>query len=169
MSCNFSLLVAALVFMAMISFENVASANQPVLSSDYAGSVSGVERLTSVDHHEVMHYDYDNEMYYDVYVAPGMATDIQLEPGERVVQPLYLQNPMHWDIDVKTVEQDGVSCQHVYVTSSECGVRSLMEIITNKRSYIIDLNCYADSYMQAVKWNYLKEVPHQGYAGNRND
>ena len=160
-----SALVAVFIFSAFSALSTYA--NDFAGKAGYNGDVQVAAAESMGDDCEVMHYDYTDQMYYDVYTAPGSKTVILLEPGERIVQPVYLQSPESWDVSVKDVQQDGQFCQHVAVKCSEGACRSIMEISTDRRSYIIDLNSFEDSYMQVVKWNYLHEAPHQTYAENR--
>jgi len=167
MNSNYSLsaLVAVFIFSAFSALSTYA--NDSAGKARYNDDVTVSAAADECDKNAVMHYDYTDQMYYDVYTAPGSETVIQLEPGERIVQPVYLQSPENWDVSVKDVQQDGQFCQHVAVTCSECASRSIMEIATDRRSYIIDLNSFEGSYMQVVKWNYLHETSHQTYAENR--
>lgn len=160
-----SAMVAVFIFSAFSAL--CAYANDSAGKDRYNGDVQVAAAESMDDDCEVMHYDYADQMYYDVYTAPGSETVIQLEPGERIVQPVYLQSPENWGVSVKDVQHDGQFCQHVAVKCSEGASRSIMEITTDRRSYIIDLNSFDGSYMQVVKWNYLHETPHQTYAENR--
>lgn len=154
-----------LMFMASVpSFSAVATA--PDSGMRDAGRSRGEVSDNISDRYAVMHYDYAEEKYYEVYTAPGVDTDIQLQLGEKIIQPVYIHHPDSWSVRVVEEPVDEGVQQHVLVTSSENGVHTLMEIMTNQRTYIIDLNSFDHAYMQVVKWNYVGEDRLQDYAGN---
>lgn len=154
-----------LLFVAVLPFTGVQALAE-VSEGPSVRRISGEELYRDVnEQHAVMHYDYAAERFYKVLTTVGVKTVIELEPDEQIVQPVFLRHPEQWMIEVQTVDTGDQQRQQVLVTPEENGLRNLMEIVTDQRSYVIDLNSYPNAYMSTVKWNYLGESAAQGYAG----
>ena len=102
----------------------------------------------------MMRYDYDPGALYVVYASPLNLTDIELEPGEKVITKPGIGDSVRWKAALSTSVQDGESRQHILITPTRPGISTTLMIPTDRRSYHIELHAYKTTYMASVAWNY---------------
>ncbi len=105
----------------------------------------------------IMQYDYALGALYQVYAAPLKLTDIQLQPGEKIMGKPASGDTVRWVMGVGTSKVDGQVRQHVYVKPTKPGLHTTLSINTDKRTYHIELRSYKETYMAAVNWRYPHE------------
>lgn len=107
-----------------------------------------------------MFYDYDENFVYEIYCAPYRITDIELEPGEEILETPFVSEPEVWQVGAGVSKYKGLDVQHFFVKPSYSKLTTTMIIITNRRIYHILLKSFKDDYMAMVKWNYPVQMPY---------
>ncbi|ARM30498.1 P-type conjugative transfer protein TrbG [Prosthecochloris sp. HL-130-GSB] len=105
----------------------------------------------------IMQYDYVPGSLFQVYAAPLRLTDIQLQPGERIVGQPAAGDTVRWVLGIGRSRVDGVEQQHIYVKPTRPGLETTLVITTDRRTYHIELHSYRETYMAAVNWRYPHE------------
>lgn len=105
----------------------------------------------------IQQYDYSLGALYQVYTAPLKLTDIQLQPGEKIMGKPAAGDTVRWVMGVGTSRVEGQVRQHVYVKPTKPNLHTTLSINTDKRTYHIELHSYPETYMVAVNWRYPHE------------
>jgi len=106
----------------------------------------------------IMTYDYDPGALYRVYAAPLQLTDIQLQPGERMVSQPASGDTTRWKVAASLSVENGVERQHLLITPKRPDIYTSLVIPTDRRTYHLELFSYEETYMAAVKWNYADDT-----------
>ncbi len=106
----------------------------------------------------IMNYDYVPGFLFKVYTAPLRITDIQLQPGEKIIGSPVAGDVVRWVLGNGESKVNGVTQQHLYIKPTQPGLKTTMVITTDKRTYHIELHSYQETYMAAVSWNYPQEA-----------
>jgi len=106
-----------------------------------------------------MYYDFDPDFTYEIYCQPYRVTDIQLEPGEQVIEMPFLSESQVWEIGAGVSRTSGVDTQHFFLKPAYSGLETSFIIITDKRVYHLMLKSFKDVYMTQVKWEYPNLMP----------
>jgi len=109
--------------------------------------------------HGTMYYDFDADFTYEIYCQPYRVTDIQLEPGEQVIEMPFLSESKVWEIGAGVSRVGGVDTQHFFLKPAYSGLETSFIIITDKRVYHLMLKSFKDVYMTQVKWEYPNTMP----------
>lgn len=109
--------------------------------------------------HGTMYYDFDSDFTYEIYCQPYRVTDIQLEPGEQVIEMPFLSESQVWEIGAGVSRVGGVDTQHFFLKPAYSGLETSFIIITDKRIYHLMLKSFKDVYMTQVKWEYPNTMP----------
>lgn len=104
--------------------------------------------------YSVMHYDFKEKEVFNIFASPGIVTDIRLQEGEKVMGAPFIQDKDNWSFIVKNCVKPDMEHQHILLTAKYSGITSMMEIVTDKRTYQLHLHSYDGAYVQTVKWNY---------------
>lgn len=106
----------------------------------------------------MMAYVFDQGALYQVYCAPLRLTDIQLQPGEELLDSA-IGDPTRWTVKKGMSKVDGADQVHVYVKPNLLreGLETTLFINTNRRSYAIELHSYKKTYMAQVSWQYPQD------------
>ncbi|ACF47345.1 P-type conjugative transfer protein TrbG (plasmid) [Prosthecochloris aestuarii DSM 271] len=102
----------------------------------------------------IMTYDYTEGYLYQVYTAPLRLTDIQLQPGEKIVGTPAAGDTVRWVVGVGRSIKDGKEQQHIYVKPTKPGLQTTLIVTTDRRTYHIELHSYRETYMASVAWSY---------------
>ncbi len=98
-------------------------------------------------------YKYNESKMFQIRSTPGMITNLLLEPGEYLIDDLKGSDTTRWIIDgTKSNSQDGMR-NHLLIEPMEKGLRSVVLLSTNKRSYLLEL-LSGSNYVPTVKWTY---------------
>jgi P-type conjugative transfer protein TrbG len=107
----------------------------------------------------IVQYSYEQGTLYQVFAAPMRITDIALEPGEKILGQPASGDVVRWllalgkSIDGKTqLEQ-----WHVYLKPTRPDLETNLAINTDRRSYLLELHSYPETYMAAVVWRYPED------------
>jgi P-type conjugative transfer protein TrbG len=105
----------------------------------------------------IMTYDFISGALYQVYTAPMRLTDIQLQPGEQLVGKPATGDSIRWILGRGTSSSGAGAQQHIYVKPTRPDLDTTIAINTDKRSYLLELHSYPDTYMAAVAWRYPQD------------
>ena len=114
--------------------------------------------------HGTMFYDFDPDFTYEIYCQPYRVTDIQLEPGEQVIEMPFLSESKVWEIGAGVSRVGGIDTQHFFLKPAYSGLETSFIIITDKRVYHLMLKSFKDTYMTQVKWEYPNTMPFNLYS-----
>lgn len=109
--------------------------------------------------HGTMYYDFDPDFTYEIYCQPYRVTDLQLEPGEQVIEMPFLSESQVWEIGAGVSRVGGIDTQHFFLKPAYSGLETSFIIITDKRIYHLMLKSFKDVYMTQVKWEYPNTMP----------
>jgi type IV secretion system protein TrbG len=102
----------------------------------------------------IAQYAYEPGTLYQLYASPMRITDIVLEPGEKVIGQPAAGDVVRWVLALGKSIAGGQEQAHVYVKPTRADLETNLAINTDRRSYMLELHSYADTYMAAVEWHY---------------
>jgi type IV secretion system protein VirB9 len=105
----------------------------------------------------IVRYAYEPGTLYQVFAAPMRVTDIALEPGERMLGQPASGDVVRWLMAIGKSMADGVEQSHVYLKPTRPDLETNLAINTDRRSYLLELHSYPDTYMAAVVWRYPED------------
>jgi P-type conjugative transfer protein TrbG len=105
----------------------------------------------------IVQYSYEPGTLYQVYAEPMRITDIALEPGERILGAPASGDVVRWLLAIGKSMQGGVEQWHVYLKPTRPELETNLAINTDRRSYLLELHSYADTYMAAIAWRYPED------------
>ena len=102
-------------------------------------------------------YPFSDNALYRLYAAPGQVTDIALEPGE-TLSAISAGDTVRWAVG-DTASGAGTSRQvHVMVKPFAAGLTTNLVILTDKRTYHLELASTEHTAMAALSWSYPQEA-----------
>ncbi len=105
--------------------------------------------------HAVTEYDYWPDQIYTVYCAVKRFTNIILQSGEELTAPAVAGDTKHWIVaEAESGDAADHTIRHVILKPRMAHRRTNLLLITNRRTYHIELVSYETTYMSAVRWNY---------------
>lgn len=105
----------------------------------------------------IVQYSYEPGTLYQVYCAPMRITDIALEPGEKILGQPASGDVVRWILALSKSMQHGVEQWHVYLKPTRPELETNLALNTDRRSYLLELHSYADTWMAAVEWHYPED------------
>jgi type IV secretion system protein TrbG len=105
----------------------------------------------------IMTFDFVPGTLFQIYSAPGHLTDIQLEPGEHLLGKPATGDSIRWTLARGVSSTGGTEQQHLYVRPTRPDLQTSLDVNTDRRSYILELHSYDDTYMAAVAWRYPQD------------
>jgi P-type conjugative transfer protein TrbG len=105
----------------------------------------------------IVNYSYEPGTLYQVFAAPMRITDIALEPGERILGQPASGDVVRWLLAIGKSMDRGIEQSHVYLKPTRPDLETNLAINTDRRSYMLELHSYADTYMAAVVWRYPED------------
>jgi type IV secretion system protein VirB9 len=108
----------------------------------------------------MMFYPWDETFVYEIHTQPYRTTDIQLEPGEQVLEMPFLSEEKVWEIGAGVSRKNGQDTQHFFVKPSYANLTTSMIIITDRRVYHLLLKSFADRWMVMAQWVYPGTMPY---------
>jgi len=106
-----------------------------------------------------MIYDYSPDWVYEVYTQPLRASDLSLEPGERVAEVPFISDSERWIVGAGVSYENGIAIQHIYVKPIEARLDASLIINTDRRVYHVIVRSFADVHMPMVRWRYPATTP----------
>jgi type IV secretion system protein VirB9 len=107
-----------------------------------------------------MYYPWDESFTYEIHAQPYRTTDIQLEPGEQVLEMPFLSEEKVWEIGAGVSRKNGQDVQHFFVKPTYAALTTSMIIITDRRVYHLLLKSFKDRWMVMVQWEYPGMMPY---------
>jgi type IV secretion system protein VirB9 len=107
----------------------------------------------------IMFYPWDETFTYEIYCQPFRTTDIQLEPGEQVLEMPFLSEEKVWELGAGVSRKNGVDVQHFFLKPTYANLVSSMIIITDRRVYHLLLKSFSTQFMVMVQWEYPRSMP----------
>ena len=108
-------------------------------------------------------YPYSENALYQLYAAPLQVTDITLQPGE-TLSAISAGDTVRWAVG-DTTSGSGPSRQvHVLVKPFAAGLKTNLVILTDRRTYHLDLQSTSHVSMAAISWRY----PNDGVVAIKN-
>lgn len=98
-------------------------------------------------------YPYTEGALYRLYASPGQVSDIALQPGEQLIS-VSAGDTVRWVVG-ETASGSGAGARaHVLVKPVSPDIRTNLMIATDRRTYHLELEATAGSYMAALSWRY---------------
>lgn len=98
-------------------------------------------------------YAWSEGAVFRLYAAPGMISDIALEPGEALIS-VAAGDTIRWIIGDTTSGSGAAKQTHILVKPSEAALRTNLIITTDRRVYLLLLQSSASGAMTAIRWTY---------------
>lgn len=102
-------------------------------------------------------YPWAEGAVYRLYAAPGLVSDIALEPGEALIA-VAAGDTVRWVIGDTSSGSGGKRQTHILVKPSGPGLATNLIITTNQRVYFVDLRSTGGTAMAAISWTYPEDA-----------
>jgi type IV secretion system protein VirB9 len=102
----------------------------------------------------IQRYTFNDGYVYEVHCQPYRTTDIELEPGEEVLETPFISEPDVWQLAAGEGIKNGQRVMHFFVKPDHQKLTTSLIIITNRRVYHMELKSFYDYYMPIVRWTY---------------
>ena len=102
-------------------------------------------------------YDFSPGTLYQIYTAPEHLTDVQLQAGEKLVGKPATGDNIRWVLARGASSSGGNEQQHIYIKPTRPDLETTLALNTDRRSYILELHSYDDTYMAGVAWRYPQD------------
>ncbi|HEX7853640.1 MAG TPA: P-type conjugative transfer protein TrbG [Sphingobium sp.] len=126
------------------------------------GVVGTADRLATIQPtpqgfiNAVQVYVWSDGALYQGYTAPGTVTDIELQPGEKLLA-VASGDTARWTIGDTTSGSGDTQRTHVLVKPFAAGLSTNLVITTDRRSYHVRLASTSGSAMVALRWTYPQD------------
>ena len=101
-------------------------------------------------------YPYTEGALYQLYAAPEQVSDIALQKGEKIVA-VSAGDTLRWVVG-DTVSGTGNEARaHVLVKPTKDDLKTNLVIITDRRTYHLELRSNPETYMASVSWQYPRD------------
>jgi len=101
-------------------------------------------------------YPYTEGALYRLYASPGQVTDIALQPGETLVS-VSAGDTVRWVVGDTASGSGSAARAHILVKPVAAGLRTNLMIATDRRTYHLELESTASTYMAALSWRYPQD------------
>jgi len=101
-------------------------------------------------------YPYTEGALYRLYASPGQVTDIALQPGESLVS-VSAGDTVRWVVGDTASGSGSAARAHILVKPVTSGLRTNLMIATDRRTYHLELESTASTYMAALSWRYPQD------------
>ena len=101
-------------------------------------------------------YPYTEGALYRLYASPGQVTDIALQPGESLVS-VSAGDTVRWVVGDTASGSGSAARAHILVKPVASGLRTNLMIATDRRTYHLELESTASTYMAALSWRYPQD------------
>jgi type IV secretion system protein TrbG len=105
----------------------------------------------------IVEYAYEPGTLYQVYAEPMRITDIALEPGEKIIGEPASGDVVRWILALGKSMSGGVEQWHVYLKPTRPDLATNLAINTDRRSYLLELHSYENTFMAAIVWHYPED------------
>jgi type IV secretion system protein VirB9 len=101
-------------------------------------------------------YPYSEGAIFQAYAAPGMVTDIVLQPGENLVA-VASGDTARWVIGDTTSGSGETRQTHVLVKPFSAGLTTSLVITTDRRAYHVRLVSTSGTALSSMRWTYPQD------------
>lgn len=101
-------------------------------------------------------YPYTEGALYRLYAMPEQISDIALQPGEKLIA-VSAGDTVRWVVGDTTSGAGETAQVHILVKPTAPDLKTNLVITTDRRSYHLELESTASTYMAAVSWHYPKD------------
>jgi len=137
------------------------SSGRPKPSSRQAAADANLKASQAPDGSDyfnaIVQYAYEPGTLYQVYAEPMRITDIALQPGEKILGQPASGDVVRWLLALGKSMDHGVEQWHVYLKPTRPELETNLAINTDRRSYLLELHSFADTYMAAIVWHYPED------------
>jgi type IV secretion system protein TrbG len=98
-------------------------------------------------------YPFSDNALYRLYAAPGQVTDIALQPGE-TLSAISAGDTVRWTVGDTTSGAGAARQVHVMVKPFAAGLTTNLVILTDRRTYHLELASTEHVAMAALSWSY---------------
>ncbi|HXX70126.1 MAG TPA: P-type conjugative transfer protein TrbG [Polyangiaceae bacterium] len=105
----------------------------------------------------IVQYAFEPGTLYQVFAAPTRITDLVLQPGEKILGQPASGDVVRWILALGRSLDRGVEQWHVYLKPTRPELQTNLAINTDRRTYLLELHSYPDTYMAAVMWHYPQD------------
>jgi type IV secretion system protein VirB9 len=102
-------------------------------------------------------YPYSEGTIFQAYAAPGLVTDIMLQPGEGLVA-VASGDTARWVIGDTTSGSGAGKQTHVLVKPFSAGLTTNLVITTDRRAYHVRLVSTATTALSSMRWTYPQDA-----------
>jgi len=143
----------------------LANARPIVVAAKSKGPLARVEAANSEAIREPLRSRYLNavQVYawvegglYQLYAAPGLVSDIALQPGEGLIS-VAAGDTLRWVIGDTTSGSGTSKRTHILLKPASAGLRTNLVITTDRRVYLVELESTSGPAMAAVAWTYPQD------------
>lgn len=129
----------------------------PATTIDRANQKARVKPDESGYINAIMQYSYSSGALYQIYTAPLRITDIQLQPNEKIIGKPAAGDTARWILGINDSIQNGQPQKHILIKPTRPNLKTTLIINTNRRTYLLELTSYKETYMAAVSWHYPQD------------
>ncbi len=101
-------------------------------------------------------YPFMEGALYQLYAAPGKVTDIMLQAGEKL-NTVSAGDTLRWIIGDTTSGSGQTLRTHILIKPVAPGLKTNLVILTDRRSYHLDMMSYKSTYMASLSWHYPQD------------
>ncbi|QUD90142.1 P-type conjugative transfer protein TrbG [Phenylobacterium montanum] len=134
-------------------------AKRPSVRVAQANAEARVEPAGSGYVNAIQVYPFADGALYQLYAAPGVISDIALEPGEKLAGagPVAAGDTVRWIIGDTESGSGPLQRVHILVKPIKAALRTNLIINTDRRTYHLELRSDQRTYMAAVSWRYPQD------------
>lgn len=148
--------LAFLPALACLAVASTASAQSPVQQVAAATRSATVRPAGSGFVNGAHVYPFSEGAIYQAYVAPGLVTDIVLQPGEALIA-VASGDTARWVIGDTTSGARETRQTHVLVKPFSAGLVTNLVITTDRRAYHVRLVSTRGTAISAMRWTYPQD------------
>ena len=138
------------------SFHATKDNSQPTARVDAANQAALQEPSAYGYVNAIQVYPYTEGALYRLYAAPEQVTDIALQPGENLVS-VSAGDTVRWVVGNTASGAGATKEVHILVKPFAPGLTTNLIIMTDRRSYHLELESTVHTSMAAISWNYPED------------
>ncbi|SFI56428.1 TrbG/VirB9 family P-type conjugative transfer protein [Caulobacter sp. UNC279MFTsu5.1] len=104
-------------------------------------------------------YDFVDQTVYPLVATPGRITDIVLEPGETLTGPIAAGDTARWIIADSASGSGSTRRIHVLVKPTVAPLATNLLIMSDRRTYHLELRASARTWFSEIAWRYPPVEP----------
>lgn len=146
----------AAILIANPAFAQSRSTSSPLRTVQSATRNATVEPAAAGFISGAQVYPYSESTIFQAYAAPGLVTDIVLEPGENLVA-VASGDTARWVIGDTTSGAGETRQTHVLVKPYSAGLTTNLVITTDRRTYHVRLVSTSATALSSMRWTYPQD------------